>query len=583
MRIKVLLGIIVSCFIFLFAGLFYVQIIKGADYKYKSENNRMILLPIEAPRGKIFDRNGRIIVDNRISFDVSVVYKNAKDSAAMINFLSDKLEVSKQFLREKMDEAKWQPYVPTLLLDDIGKDKAVFLEENSLDYPGLVISTRPRRFYPYHKYGASVIGYLGKINKDELSRYKHYGYTIRDYIGRSGIEREYDDYLRGHQGGMQVETDSVGRRKKTVSIKQAIKGKDIYLTIDIELEKYCDRLLGQRNGCIIVMAPDTGQIYALVSKPSYDPNIFVTNQEKAEVVNVLTNANGDYPLLNRAISCAYPPGSVFKIVVSLAALETMKITDKTYFNCSGSFSLGKASFKCWKKTGHGSQNIVEALTHSCNVFFYQAGVKIGVESIVHFAEELGFGKKTGIDIPGEIKGNLPSPSWKRKNIKEPWYLGDTVNLSIGQGFLLVTPIQLLRMVACVGNNGKMVTPYLVEKIEEVPVFNIEQQQLKVDEKNIKVIKDGLKRVVNDQNGTGMMAKVEQVVVSGKTGTAQNQTNVDHGWFSGFAPEKYPKVAVIVFVEYGGKGGYEASKIAQLVFEECIKVGLLKGTGNVESQ
>lgn len=582
MRIKIYFGIICAGFIFLLVGLFNVQILKGPYYKEKSENNRMILLPLEAPRGKVIDRNGNILADSRISFDVSIVYKNAKDSASLIRFLSEKLNVDSKKLRKKIDKAKWRPYAPTLLIEDIGKDKAVFLEGNSMDYPGLVITTRPRRFYPYHKYGSSVIGYLGKINESELNRYKHYGYKITDYIGRSGIERQYDDYLRGQQGGMQVETDAVGRRKKIVNIREAVKGKDIQLTIDIELEKYCDRLLGQRNGTIIVMAPLTGEIYALVSKPNYDPNIFVTTKHRQDVVDILTNVNGDYPLLNRAISCSYPPGSVFKIVVALAGLQTNKISKSLSLNCGGAFVLGKARFKCWRKTGHGPQDIVEAIKNSCNVYFYQIGIRIGVGSIVRFADQFGFGRRTGIDLPGETKGILPTPAWKRRKIKESWYLGDTVNFAIGQGFLLVSPIQLLSMVAAVGNDGQRARPYLAEEIDGVVVSEEKKEKIKIDQKNIDIVKKGLEKVVNDPHGTGMKAKVKGVLIAGKTGTAQNQTKIDHGWFSGFAPVKEPEVAVLVFVEYGGKGGYEASKLAKLVFEKCIDVGLLGVTGrNIE--
>lgn len=574
MRLKVFSLIIATCFILLLCGLGYVQIIKGAYYKRRSEQNRIVAIPLKAPRGQIYDRNNKVCVDNRISFDVSVIYKDARDFSQLVTFLSDTLKIDKKKLMSCMKRAKKRPFAPTVLVEDIGKAKAIMLEQRKIDYPGLVISTRPKRDYLFGERASSVTGYLGEINEDELARFKTYGYSIRDLMGRSGLEKKYDNYLRGIQGGMQVEIDSLGRQKRVLHIKEPEGGNPIYLTIDMDLQEYCYEIMGNRRGCIIAMNPNNGEIFAFVSKPGFDPNIFIRKDKAREVKKILDNVNRDYPLLNRGISCTYPPGSVFKVVVAVAALDTGRFTKDMQFGCNGSFALGKSIFHCWKEEGHGNQIIEDAIKNSCNVFFYQLGLKAGVQHISLYAEKFGFGKPTGIDLPGEAGGLVPTSTWKRIAKKEGWYPGDTVNYSIGQGFLLVTPIQVVCMMAAIANGGHLVQPYIVERIGNVKVSNPEIKGMDISKHTQDIMRRGLVKVVNDQRGTGMKAKLPDIVVAGKTGTAQNPRGKAHGWFSGFAPEENPKMCVVVFVEYGGKGGVEASNLARKVFEKSKTLGLL---------
>jgi len=376
------------------------------------------------------------------------------------------------------------------------------------------------------------------------------------------------------RGGMQVEIDSLGRQRRLLHIKEPVPGKELHLTIDLGLQKYCDEMLDSKRGSIIAMNPKNGEVLALISKPNFDPSIFIKSGKKTDAIQILSNREGEYPLLNRAISCSYPPGSIFKIVVMSAALETKKISALTSFTCNGVFKLSKSIFRCWKEEGHGNQAVEEALKNSCNVYFYQLGLHTGVESIARYAKKMGFGSSTGIDLPGEVEGLVPSSQWKRSTKKESWYPGDTVNYSIGQGYLLVTPIQVACMMSIVANGGYLIKPYIVEGIGDIKIAEPKKISVEFSDETIKLLRSSTKKVVNDKRGTGMKAKIKDIVVAGKTGTAQNPKGKAHGWFSGYAPFEDPKICVVVFIEYGGKGGVEASIFARKVIEKARERGLL---------
>jgi len=573
LRTRIFLFAVALSFLFLILGLFHAQIIQGQYYSQRSEQNRIVVIPLEAPRGRLVDRNGKVIVDNRISFDVSVIYKDAGDFGKLVTLLSDVLDMDSKKLLAIMEKAKWRPYAPTLLAEDIGKKNAIILEQLRVDYPGLVISTKPRREYVYGRSAASITGYLNKISEDELTRFKTYGFTADDLIGRSGLEKQYDNYLRGAEGGMQVEIDSVGRQKRILQVKYPETGNSVRLTVDIRLQQFCYEVMDDKHGAIIVMNPINGEIYSLMSKPSFDPNIFVNKGMNKEINRILVDREKEYPLLNRCISCGYPPGSIFKIVVGAAALETGSVSKDVQYACPGYLDFGGRRFKCWREEGHGVQYLGDALKNSCNVFFYKLGLRTGVDNISDYAAMFGLGTCTGIDLPGEIAGVRPSKKWKRAVIKESWYKGDTVNYSIGQGYLLVTPIQLIRVTAAVANGGFVVRPYLAEQVGFVKVASSSLEKINVSQETLHIIKEGLIRVVNDKHATGMKARLNEVVVAGKTGTAQNPKGGTHGWFSGFAPAEKPSICVLAFVE-DGRGGLEASGIARSVMKKCIEIGLM---------
>jgi len=573
MRIRIYVRILIAGMVFLAGGLFYVQIIKYDQYRVMSEENRLKVIPLMAPRGNIYDRNGEVLVKDDLSFDVSIIYGRVrKYKSELVDLLSGVLEVGKGDLEKRIDGCKWRPYSPMVIVKDIGAGSAIRLEEIASDYSGLLVQVSTKRRYIHGKTAANVIGYLGLINRSELERLKPYGYRINDLMGRSGIEKQYDNYLRGIHGGKQIEVDHLGREVLTIGYKEPVPGRNVFLTIDYELQAFCEDLLSDKKGAIVVLNPENGAVLAMASAPSYDPGIFIDSKKSGEVGGLLKDA--DYPLINRAISGVYPPGSVFKLVIAAAALETKKATAETSAVCEGAFTLGRKTFKCWKKSGHGYQEMTDAIKNSCNVYFYRLGLLVGVDDIAKYAKKFGFGHKSGIDIPGESTGIVPSRAWKKKRFKDNWYKGETVNYAIGQGYLLVTPLQIARMMSVFANRGYLVKPYLVDNIGGIKVKKEKKESLGMASRTIDIAREGLKRCVNDKRGTGMKARQSDIIVAGKTGTAQTSRGKNHGWFAGFAPFEKPRLTVVVFDEHGGKGGYYAAETAGKVFKEARRLGII---------
>ncbi|MDP3729906.1 MAG: penicillin-binding protein 2 [Candidatus Omnitrophota bacterium] len=597
-------------FIALALALVYTQVIRCAHYSRLSKDNAIRIIPIDGPRGAIFDRNGVGIVSDRISFNVALIYQELKNREKLIRLLVNTLGIERKDVENAIDKAASRPYAPVTIVEDIDRDKAFILEEESFDSRGLVIQTRSIRDYLYKNVGAHLLGYLGEISEAELEKMKEYGCRAKDLIGRAGVEKYYDDYLSGVDGGIQIQVDNRGRVVRTLGAKEPVNGKDLRLTIDIDLQSACDKALEDKRGAIIAMDPNTGEVLALSSSPGFDPNVFVRPEGSSERMKLVRDKRM-YPLLNRAISGVYQPGSVFKIVVAMAALDTGRIGRQTRFNCPGFFTLGTGKFACWKEGGHNSQNVVDALMNSCNVFFYNAGRTLGIDNIELGAKIFGFGKATGIDLPGEAKGVVPGRSWKRSVKKDGWYEGDTINLAIGQGYILVTPIQILEMISIVANNGKAVKPYVVKRIDTSDVSPAPRHDLNFNKNAMKAVRDGLYKVVNAENGTGKRAMLEGVAICGKTGTAENPGGRTHAWFSGFAPFDpstkaqgqsralrqaqdasmkgaelsrstnevrrgidNARVSLVVLLEHGGKGGLEPSEIAKEIFAVAKNKGYL---------
>ena len=573
MKDRIPIAVVSALFILIGIGLFYNQVIRFGYYSRLSKNNSIRIIPIDGPRGNIFDRNGVAVVSNRLSFDVAVVYQEVRDKQRFVRTLSASLKMPARDIVRALDKARVRPYAPVTILEDIDKDKAIMLEEASFEIDGLTIETRSRRDYIYNNVSSHVFGYLSEISEDELEGLKDYGYRMKDLIGRSGLEKEYEPYLKGVDGGTQIEVDSHGRETRVLGVKEPSNGKDLYLTIDIAFQAACDKLLGDRKGAVCVMNPMTGEVLALVSHPAFNPNVFVRPKSSEERVGLLKDRVGR-PLSNRAISGLYPPGSVFKIVTASAALETKKINSNTHFVCQGSYRLGKAKFDCWKPEGHGSQNVVEGFMNSCDVFFYNTGRAAGVDAIEFYAKLFGFGRSTGLDLPDEVAGLVPGRVWKKFFRRGGWFEGDTVNYSIGQGYLLTTPVQVMDMMGVIANNGFLVRPYLAKKIGDIPIQVDKPAYVGLKSDTVKIIRQGLYEVVNNEEGTGKRAKVDSVVVAGKTGTAENPHGRTHAWFAGFAPFNDPKMCVVVFLEHGGKGGLGAAEIARGIFEEGRKKGYL---------
>lgn len=573
MRSRILAAAAAIFFLFVGFGLFYTQIIRYGYYSRLSKNNSIRIIPIDGPRGTMLDRKGRVLVKSRLSFDIAIVYQELHDRSRLVRILSETAGMSGKSIAAALEKAKLKPYVPVTVLEDIDKDKAILLEELSSDLGGLVIQTRSKRDYPYLQSGSHVFGYLGEVTEDELEGLREYGYRPKDMVGRAGLEKYYESSLKGVDGGVQIEVDSRGRQMRVLGLKEPSNGSDIYLTIDMELQSVCDKLLGESRGAIVVMDPKTGEVLALSSHPAFDPNLFVRSRTTKERIRMLRDRTGR-PLSDRAISGLYPPGSVFKIVTASAALDNNKITRYTHFSCAGSYRLGRAKFDCWKEEGHGPQDARGGLIHSCNVFFYNTGRLTGVDLIEEYAKLFGFGKLTGIDLPDEVKGIVPGRAWKRSHGLGAWYEGETLHYAIGQGYLSVTPIQVMCMTAVMANKGSQIRPFIVKRVGTSDISMPKPIPVGLKDSTVALVRAGLSDVINAENGTGKRAKVEGVTAAGKTGTAQNPHGKTHAWFTGFAPYDDPRLCLVVFLEHGGKGGIGAAGIAGEIFKEAKRIGYL---------
>ena len=561
-RIRIVSAAIFISFLVLVSALFYFQILRSSHYRSLSLKNSIRVIPVQASRGGIYDREGKVLAKDEISFDLVIIPQEVSDIDLTLKRLSEITGTKKKELKKNYRRNYRLPFVPVQVAQNLKVEDAFRIEEKLSNVAGALIFSSPRRIYPNDDVASHVIGYIGKIAAPELKRLKAYGYSIKDLVGKSGVEKYYDSYLQGEDGGIQIEVDSRSKEVSRLGFKEPRRGRDITLTIDLGLQRFIDMLFKDKNGAFIVMEAKTGRILGLVSSPEFDPNAFTfgSNRDRARI---LTDKR--YPLLDRAISCTYPPGSTFKVVVATAGIATGAITKATTFMCKGIFFVGKRGFKCWKRSGHGYQNIIDALTHSCNVFFYNLGKALGAEELHRYALAFGLGTTTGIDLPSEAKGIAPGPFWKRFVLKKPWYEGDTINYSIGQGYLLITPIQMLRVITIIANEGYCPQPFIVEEIEGRKVSRKRDYITRFKPGVFELVKEGLFNVVNSPTGSGQRAKVKDLSISGKTGTAQPGTKGDtHAWFMGYLPSDNPKISFVVFVEHGGSGGLKAAKMARLM-------------------
>jgi len=435
---------------------------------------------------------------------------------------------------------------------------------------------------------AHLIGYVGEIGPQELQRHGRHGYRMGDWIGKTGIEKYWEKELRGKKGGLQVEADARGRQISVMKRKEPAPGRNLVLSLDQRLQQRARQAFGDSEGVAIAANPNDGRILCYLTLPSFDPNSFVGGISREAWDSLRTHPH--HPLTDRVIQGLYPPGSVFKIVPAIAALEEGLLDPRERVFCSGSYRLGNRDFRCWKKGGHGSVDLHQAIVQSCDVYFYQLGQRLGIERIQAYAKRFGLGQKTGICLEGEKAGLVPSPEWKRKRFGEPWYQGETLNVSIGQGALLVTPLQVLRLVSAVTNGGTLLTPTLVEKVESTDGRGIEQNvsqdgsSVRLSGRTAQIIQEALRDVVASAKGTGTRAGLDSVAVAGKTGTSQvvrlkdrrtplhqiPRDERDHAWFVGYAPADSPEVVVVVVVEHGGQGGQAAAPIAREILEEYFR-------------
>ncbi|MCX7823130.1 MAG: penicillin-binding protein 2 [Syntrophobacterales bacterium] len=571
--------------------LYYLQVIKGEFFQNQAENNRIRTETTSAPRGIIRDARGVILVDNRPAYHVYLVREKIP-VGEVINKISKFCDVPEESLKGILEKNKRTPlFKPIRLMVDINWDCLAKIEANGYRLPGVYVEVEPVRSYRFPGLASHVLGHLGEITEEELLKPEYSDYTGGDDIGRTGIEKAYEKVLRGERGLREVEVDALGRKLRVLEEKDPTAGHGLWLTIDAQLQYKATELMKDLEGVMVVLDVKTGAVRALVSTPSFDENLFVKGI-KAEDWKKL-NTDPKHPLLNRAIQSAYPPGSTIKPFLALAGLQEGIIGKGDKVNCPGFFRFGNRDYRCWKKGGHGSVDLWRAITESCDVYFYQLGNRLGITKLSAYFKMFGFGSPTGIELPGEKSGIVPSPEWKLRFLRQPWHKGETISVAIGQGYLSVTPLQLAAAYVAIANEGMWLKPYLVEQIEgeeKKGISSRERRHLPIKAEYFKVVKNGLEGVVRDQRGTAHRIWNESIPIAGKTGTAQvvklierveNEAKIpkqfrDHAWFAGYAPTNDPEIVVVAIVEHGGHGGSAAAPIVGAVIEEYFQIFKSRG-------
>lgn len=546
-RLRFLQSAVVVSFFLLAAGLFFFQIVQGDDYVKLASNNRLRILRILPPRGNITDINGAPLAVNVRTFNINGYpidlqkEENIKSITALLK--RNGIPMTEEKFKDMLARQYSAPYRAITVATNLTFAQVAELIMDKDFKKTLFLTSVWRRTYPAAQYAAHAVGYVAEITKDELENKDAEVYRGGDMIGKNGVEGQYEDRLRGAAGEEVIEVDSRGRKLRNISYLKSTKGGDMTLNIDIGAQRYASELLGNFRGAVIAMDVKTGAVRCLYSAPSYDPNPLtwgITNKEWAAL-----NDHLERPMMNRAISGAYPPASTFKLITGSSILENGIVNKYTSVNCPGYYELGNRRFRCWRHSGHGRESIVTALRDSCDVYFYHFSHLLGIDRLIKTAAKYGVGEKTGIDLPGEASGTIAGPDWKKRRIKESWYGGDTVNYSIGQGYVLMTPLQVVRAYAAVANGGKLLTP----RIDSAAP--IESKPLDISPAVLSLIQDGVQEVT--RSGTGRRASSFGVKVAGKTGTAQNSHGEDHAWFVGFAPADSPKYAVVAIAEAGKAG------------------------------
>ncbi|MBI3312478.1 MAG: penicillin-binding protein 2 [Candidatus Omnitrophica bacterium] len=560
MRVQFLRRVIAAGLCGIWLGLFWTQGIHGGAFRRKSERNRTRLIHLPAARGSIVDRLGVPLAEDRIGFELKILPQELKTPDQTWRRLAELTGVPAEELERRYRKGFEARFSPVTVIRDLSPHTAFLLEEERNRLPGLFVQAVPHRTYPLGKAVGSVCGYLGLIAAEELTRLKPYGYTYRDWVGKDGLEQRYDETLRGVDGGLYLEVNAQGKMVQQMGYRVPQRGRQIQVSIDSRLQALCHRLIEGAAGGIAVMDVRTGEVLALVSLPSFDPGVFLQPSRADEVRNLLRNSS--QPMFNRLTRAMVPPGSTFKAAVAYEALKEKKVSSGSAFECAGVFRLGRSEFNCWQEQGHGPQTVAEALEHSCNVYFYNIGRRLGVDGIAQAARLFRLGQPTGIDLPREAKGLVPDAAWMRQVYRKPWQEGDTISFAIGQGALQVTPLQMLMMFTAIARNGDVPHPHLLLGVEgqEKPK-TLSHSALSLDLSALAPVKQGLERVVNTETGTGRLSRVPGIIAAGKTGTAQVPPHRSHAWFCGYAPAEDARVAFVIFLEHGGKGGLRAAQVA----------------------
>jgi penicillin-binding protein 2 len=580
------LSILVATVLMIVVGrLYYLQVVQHQTLAELADRNRIRLRRLPALRGLVFDRKHRPLVDTVPSFDAVVVPEDTDDLSDTIERLEQLLGGGNIAARLQQAEDDQRPaYEPITVEEHLSWKQVVALETHQLELPGVSLQVNPRRHYLYGPLAAHLLGYVGEVTRNDLRR--RVGYQNGDQIGKFGLERGWESFLRGGAGGQEIEVDAVGRRLRLLREIPEQPGDGVVLTIDLDVQQAAEQALGDQMGAMVAIDPNTGYILAMVSHPTFDPNLFTGGITPAAWHHLMTDRG--HPLQDRTIQGIYAPGSIFKIVDSIAGMEEHTLTPSTTYNCPGGLWYGNREYRCWRKQGHGTLSLHRAIVESCDVFFYQVGERLGVDRIAKWSHLLGLGEKTGIELAHEKTGIIPSSAWKLKRYHERWYPAETLSVAIGQGYVSVTPIQMAQLAAEVANHGIRYKPQFVKEVDALDGSPIRtyppviEKRVPIDPANLDFVRDAMCDVVNGPGGTAHKAALPDIVVCGKTGTAQvvaekqgartdekalsNELR-DNGWLIAFAPKDHPQIAIAAIVEHGGHGGSAAAPGVREVMEK----------------
>jgi len=581
-RLTAVQYIILVVFLVLAYGLWRLQVVQSEFYAALAEKNKTREVPILAPRGKILDREGRTIVDNYPSFTALLLRDSTRDLSGDADLIAQGLHLDPKEVRDRLKKfAGTAQYQPIYLKEDITPDELAFIESHRNELPELDTIMAHRRLYPRNGFMAHLVGYVGEVSEQMLNQARWELYNPGDVVGKSGVELQYNQVLMGKNGSRQVLVNSKGKEVGELDQKPAVPGHNLKLTLDIDVQIAAEEAMGDKNGAMIAMDPRTGEILAMVSRPTFDPNDFAVRISRGEW-NKLVN-DPDKPLLNKAIQAQLAPGSTFKILMSVAGWQE-GIAQTLNVHCNGGATFYGRRFGCWVKTGHGAVDLTRAIYQSCDVFFYTLAEKLGIDRISKYATAMGLGQKTGIDLPEEASGVMPSEEWKIRNFKQKWYAGETISVGIGQGAVATTPVQLMRAISAISMDGRMVVPHVAsptglpsEYLETHHYTDVTNIPINPDGFNL--ITDAMARVLLPE-GTAPSAHVPGVDIAGKTGSAQivslavralhqnNEALNQNGWFVGFTPRRNPDIIVAVLFE-GGEHGKLAARLATQVIKAYV--------------
>jgi penicillin-binding protein 2 len=555
-----------------FAGVFwYLQLVEGDEFALLAENNRLRRIALPPTRGVVLDRRDEVLASTRPALNLVLVRDGLTDAEGQLRRLEQLLGIPYDGMNARLQAMRRRPtFEPLVIKEDVQLADIAKVEARREWFPSVEIEQTALRDYPDGPAIAHAVGYVGEVNESQLAKIADGSIQQGDIVGKTGVERQYDEILRGRRGWRLQTVNSLGRPLGASQPGRVPEdGRPLHLTIDKRMQRKLVEALATEVGSGIFMNPKTGEVLALASTPGYDPNVFTAPVSRLTWTTLISDPR--HPLNDRAISSFYAPGSTFKVLMSIVGLETGAITPQSTVFCSGSVNVYNRQFMCWKKGGHGTVDVHRALVHSCNVFYYLLGRKVGIDAITKYAKMFGIGELSGIDIPGESRGTPPSAEWKQRVHKQPWWPGDTISVSIGQGLLAVTPVQMATMISAVANGGTLVQPHLARDA------TVESRKLRVSAGTLALIRDALADVVEE--GTATRAQLGPIRVAGKTGTAQvfkksvgvdadkqPKDERDHAWFIGYAPAENPEIAFAIVIEHGGHGGTTAAPVARQVLE-----------------